>query len=84
LLLPATKPRDLGVINHLSARELGGIAARGGSLEVNGAPFSAIDLGGIAARLTDGITLKIGNSAHLSAVEMGGIAARRPGQVIFA
>jgi hypothetical protein len=75
----------LGVINHLSALELGGVAARGGSLEVDAASFSALDLGGIAARLTDGATLKICNSsAHLSAVDMGGIAARKPGQVIFA
>jgi hypothetical protein len=64
--------------------DLGGIAARGGSLEIDGAAFSALDLGGIAARLAHGATLKICNSPHLSALDMGGIAARKPGQVIFA
>jgi hypothetical protein len=72
------------MIQHLSTVELGGIAARGGSLEINAAAFSALDLGGIAARLAHGATLKIHNSAAFSALEMGGISARMPGQVIFA
>ncbi|SDK14290.1 MULTISPECIES: hypothetical protein [Bradyrhizobium] len=71
------------MIQHLSALDLGGIAARGGSLEVNGQQFSALDLGGIAARLSDGATLKVHNSACFSALDIGGIAARNPGQVIF-
>jgi hypothetical protein len=41
------------MIEHLSALELGGIASRGASLEVNGAQFSAEELGGIAKMLTD-------------------------------
>jgi hypothetical protein len=72
------------MIKHLSALDLGAVAARGGSLEVNGPTFSALDLGGIAARLANGATLKINNSACFSALDMGGIAARKPGQVIFA
>lgn len=72
------------MIEHLTALDLGGIAARGGSLEINGAQFSAIDLGGIAARLANGATLKIFNSNTKSALDLGGIAARMPGQVIFA
>lgn len=72
------------MIKHLNALDLGGIAARGGSLEVNGPSFTAFDLGGIAARLSDGATLKIHNSACFTALDMGGIAARKPGQVIFA
>ena len=72
------------MISGLSALDLGGIAARGGSLEVDGTKFSALDLGGIAARLLPGATLKIHNSDRaLSALDMGGIAARKPGQVIF-
>jgi hypothetical protein len=71
------------MIQHLSALDLGGIAARGGSLEVNGQQFSAMDLGGIAARLSNGATLKVHNSACFSALDMGGIAARKPGQVVF-
>jgi hypothetical protein len=71
------------LIQHLSADEFGGIAARGGSLEVNGVQFSAADLGGIAARLSHGATLKIHNSARWNADEMGGIAARKSGQVFF-
>jgi hypothetical protein len=71
------------LIQHLSAVDLGGIAARGGSLEVSGGQFSPADLGSIAARLSDGATLKIHNSARFSALEMGSIAARMPGQVIF-
>jgi hypothetical protein len=72
------------MIRHLSAQDLGEIAASGGSHEIDGAPHSALDLGGIAARLTHGATLKVCNSAHLSAMDMGGIAAHKPGQVIFA
>jgi hypothetical protein len=72
------------MIGHLSALDLGVVAARGGSLEVDGSRFSALDLGGIAARLTPGTFLKICNSAHLSALDMGGIAGGKPGQVIFA
>jgi hypothetical protein len=72
------------LIKHLSALDLGGIAARGGSLEVDGAQFSPLDLGGIAGRLASGATLKIHNSSRFSALDMGGIAARMPGQVIFA
>lgn len=71
------------MINHLTALDLGGIAARGGSLEVDGASYTALDLGGIAARLLDGATLKIHNCNRLTALELGGVAARRPGQVIF-
>jgi hypothetical protein len=71
------------MIEHLSALELGGIAARGGCLEVNGAQFSALDLGGIAARLAHGATLKIFNSNSKSSLEIGAIAARKPGQVTF-
>ena len=71
------------MIERLNALDLGGIAARGGSLEVNGAQFSALDLGGIAARLAGTAHLKIHNSARFTALEMGGIAARKPGQVIF-
>jgi hypothetical protein len=43
-----------------------------------------MDLGGIAARLSDGATLKIHNSARFNAMDMGGIAARAPGKVTFA
>ena len=71
------------MIRHLSALELGGIASRGGSLEIDGAQFTALDLGGIAGRLSNGATLKIHNSHHLSAHDMGGIAGRKRGQVIF-
>lgn len=71
------------MIEHLSAMELGGVAARGGSLEVNGQRFSAVDLGGIVARLQPGAFIKIHNSKCFSAMDMGGIAARKPGQVVF-
>jgi hypothetical protein len=71
------------MIRHLTAIELGGIAARGGSLEVNASQFTAVDLGGIAARLSDGATLKLHNSACFNALDLEGIAARKPGQIIF-
>lgn len=71
------------MIEHLNALELGGIAARGGSLVINGARFNALELGQIASRLSNGATLQIMNSARFSALELGGIAARKPGQVIF-
>ena len=71
------------MITHLTAFDLGGIAARGGSLEVNAGQFTALDLGGIAARLSDGATLKLHNSSCFNALDLGGIAARKPGQVIF-
>ena len=72
------------MIEHLSALELGGIASKGASLEVNGAQFSAEELGGIAARLTDNATIKIFCSSTKTALELGAIAASKPGQVIFA
>lgn len=72
------------MIERKTALELGGIAARGGSLEVNGAGYSALELGGVAARLSDGATLKVMNSDRFTALELGGIAARKPGQVTFA
>ena len=71
------------MITHLTEFELGGIAARGGSLEVNAGQFTAHELAGIAARLSDGATLKLHNSSCFTAFDLGGIAARKPGQVIF-
>lgn len=71
------------MIRHLSALDLGSVAGRGGSLEVNGAQFNALDLGSIAARLQPGATLKIFNCQRFSALDLGSIAARKPGQVIF-
>lgn len=72
------------MIEHLSALELGSVAARGASLEVNGQRYSALDLGSVAARLHAGAHLKIMHSERFSALEIGSIAARKPGQVIFA
>ncbi|WP_282052850.1 hypothetical protein [Phaeobacter inhibens] len=71
------------MINHISVLELGAIAARGGSLEIDASQYSALELGGIAAQLSDGATLKINNCSKFSALELGGIVARKPGQVIL-
>ena len=71
------------MLKHLNVLELGGIAGRGGSLEVNGAQFNASELGGIAARLKHGATLKVYNCQKFNSLELGGIAARAPGQVTF-
>lgn len=71
------------MLAHLSAAELGGVAARGASLEVDGRRFNAGELGGIAARLIPGAYLRVCHSEKFSAADLGGIAARRPGQVIF-
>lgn len=72
-----------GMIEHLTATDLANIAARGGSLEVNGQRFTALDLGTIAARLQPSAHLKICNCAAFTAYEIETIAARKPGQVIF-
>lgn len=72
------------MIKHLSALELGGLAARGASLEVDGSQFATPDLQSIAARLIAGATLKVHNSKSKSATDLGSIAARKPGQVILA
>jgi hypothetical protein len=72
------------MIEHLSANDLLVIAGQGGGFEVNGAQFSALDLGIIASRLRPGATLKIFNSNSKLATELGSIAAQKPGQVIFA
>lgn len=71
------------MISHLNSLELGAIAARGGSLEVDGSCYNSLELGSIAARLAGGATLRIHNSSSLNSLEMGAVAARKPGQVIF-
>ncbi len=72
------------MINHLTALDLQGIASRGGSLEVDGAVYTAMDLQGIAIRLTPGAHLKIHNSKTKTALDLQGIASSKPGQVVFA
>ncbi|RYH02748.1 hypothetical protein EU805_09080 [Salipiger sp. IMCC34102] len=64
------------MIKHLDALALGGIALKGGSLEVDGSQFDALALGGIAQKLQPGAHLKIHNSARLNALAMGGIASK--------
>ena len=71
------------MIRHLSTMDLGSVAARGGSLEVNGAHFTAMDLRSIAGRLQPGATLKVFNCQKFNTMDLGSIAARAPGQVIF-
>ncbi|MCJ2033169.1 hypothetical protein [Methylobacterium sp. J-068] len=71
------------MMTNKTALDLGNIAARGGSLEVDGSRYTPLDLGNIAARLSAGATLKIHNSDRLTALDAGNIAARNPGKVIF-
>lgn len=72
------------MINHLSALELMNVAAKGGSVEVDGGRYSALDLMSIASKLAGGAYLKVHNSGSKTSLEMMSIAAKRPGSVIFA
>jgi len=72
------------MIEHLSHVQLVNIATRGGSLEVNGARFSAAELIDIAVRLQPGASLKIYNCNSKSEKDLINIASRKnQGQVIF-
>ena len=78
--------RNLGkteLLEHLTAEELGRIALRGGSLEINGAQFTSEELGVIALRLSAGATMRIHNCQRFTADELGTIALRGSGKVIF-
>ncbi|WMT75896.1 hypothetical protein [Bradyrhizobium sp. Ash2021] len=72
------------MINSKTALELQGVAALGGSLEVDGSRYTALELQGIAATLKPNAYLKVHNSASKTTMEMQGIAAMKPGQVVFA
>lgn len=72
------------MINSKTAIELQGIAALGGSLEVDGSRYTALELQGIAALLWPNAYLKVHNSASKTAMEMQDVASIKPGQVVFA
>jgi len=71
------------MIANRTALELQGIAALGGSLEVDGSRYTAFELQGIAVLLKPNAYLKVCNSGSKTTMEIQGIAAMKPGQVIF-
>lgn len=71
------------MLKHLTAEELGRIALRGGSVEIDGSQFTVEELGTIALRLSDGATMRVHNCQQFTADELGAIALRSPGNVTF-
>ncbi len=71
------------MIMNKTVSDLGSIARSGGSLEVDGMRYTAMELGGVARSLREGAYLRICNSDKFSASDLGGIARSAPGQVIF-
>lgn len=67
-----------------TALELSGVAASGGSIELDARSYTALELSGIASHLKQGAYLKLHHSSTKTPLEMQGIAAKKPGQVIFA
>jgi hypothetical protein len=72
------------MIKGKTALELSAIAHAGGSLEVNGAQYTALELTGVAHALQKSATLKVHNSDSKTALELTSISHAAPGRVIFA
>lgn len=74
------------MIGNKTSQELQQIAARGGSFEVDGTKFPAVELENIARRLKAGASLKIFNSDTIGEMECQIIASQACDEatVIFA
>lgn len=68
----------------MTALDLRGIAAAGGSIILNAQEYTALDLRGIAsAGKESGATLMIKGASKLTALDCRGIANCNPGNVTF-
>ncbi|MDQ0475480.1 hypothetical protein [Labrys wisconsinensis] len=60
------------------------LARTGANVEVDAAPYTAVQLKSIAKELRDGAHMRIINTHDKTAIELAGVAQAKPGQIIFA
>ncbi|KQT96986.1 hypothetical protein ASG68_08495 [Rhizobium sp. Leaf453] len=71
------------MITNKTAMEVQNIVRAGGSVEVDGGRFTAMELQNIARSLLPGAFLKVHNSDRYTAMELQNTARAKPGQVVL-